>query len=178
MCELTLYVPEIEDLWFRQRLMADPATMSYNANWPVNYEGYHRETGCIDFPREWWADWYADWMDAKPERWYAYIRRGADGAWLGEVCFHHTPEKDWWDMGIIIFAPFRGQGYASPALRLLAAEAFDCGVSRLHNDFEVARNEVSAWKAHLAAGFRDAGTENGVRHFLLTPEDFYGTPQD
>ena len=43
--QLELYVPKLEDLWFYQKMMSDPETMSYNANWDVNYDGYHRDTG-------------------------------------------------------------------------------------------------------------------------------------
>lgn len=175
---LTLHVPGLDELWYRQRLLSDPATMSYNAQWDLDYDGYHRQTGCIDFPREAWADWYAQWIGREPERFYAYVRREPDGEWLGEVCFHHTPEKAWWDMGIVLQAAHRGRGYAAPALRLLAEKAFACGVTRLHNDFEVVRNEIPAWAAHLSAGFQDAGTANGVRHMLLTREGFErGTSQ-
>lgn len=169
---LELYRPALSELWFRQRMMADPATMSYNIGWNVGYAGYHRETGCIDFPASEWAGWYARWMDAEPERFYAYLRRRADGAFLGEVDYHITPERDWWDMGVVLFAPYRGKGYAAPALRLLARQAFGAGVTRLHNEFELARGETAAWRAHRAAGFRDAGTANGVWHVLLTRADW------
>lgn len=183
MKELELFIPERADLWFRQKLMADPQTMAYNANWDVHYPGYHRETGCIDFPEEWWDDWYNHWIGRQPERFYAYIRRRADGVWLGEVNFHRTPERDWYDMGIVIYAPYRKMGYAVPALKLLLEQAFRvCGVNRLHNDFETARNEVSAWKAHLSVGFWDMGTEDGFRHMLMTKEDYLrmnpGTPEE
>ena len=45
--QLELYVPKLEDLWFYQKMMSDPETMSYNANWDVNYDGYHRDTGWV-----------------------------------------------------------------------------------------------------------------------------------
>lgn len=171
--DLELYIPKLDELWFYQKMMADPATMSYNANWDVSYSGYHRDTGCIDFPRENWEEWYAGMVGREPERFYAYIRRKSDGTWIGDVCFHYTPGKDWWDMGIVIYAPYRGQGYAAPALGLMLDHAFrDCGISRIHNDFEVARREESAWKAHLAAGFRDVGTQDGFRHMLITKEEY------
>lgn len=167
--DLDLYVPALADLWFRQKMLSDPASMSYNAGydpWP----GYHKDTGCIDFPEEEWEDWYAHWIGREPERFYAYIRR-RDGAWIGDVNFHHTPDKDWWDMGVVICAPYRGQGCAEPALRLMLDHAFrGCGVSRVHNDFETTRD--AAWQTHLAVGFRDAGTINGIRHLMLTREDF------
>lgn len=50
--ELELYIPQPEDLWFYQQMMSDPETMSYNAGWNVDYPGYHRDTGCIDYPDE------------------------------------------------------------------------------------------------------------------------------
>ena len=171
--QLELYVPKLEELWFYQKMMADPETMVYNANWDVDYDGYHRDTGCIDFPEEEWADWYSDWMGQEPKRFYAYIKRSADGAWIGDVNFHYTPEKDWWDMGIVIYAPFRGKGYAVPALKRMLDHAFrDCKVSRIHNDFEVARNEVYAWKAHRKAGFKELGVENGFLQMMITREDY------
>ena len=30
---ITLYTPSLEDLWFRQKMMADEETMSYNHAW-------------------------------------------------------------------------------------------------------------------------------------------------
>ena len=48
--KLELYIPKLEDLWFYQQMTSDPETMSYNANWDVDYDGYHRDTGCI---RKW-----------------------------------------------------------------------------------------------------------------------------
>ena len=43
---LTLYRPKLSDLWFRQALLADEETMSYNRAWG----------GTIAFPEEDWAD--------------------------------------------------------------------------------------------------------------------------
>lgn len=170
---VALYFPKLEELWFYQKMLSDPETMSYNANWDVSYPGYHRDTGCIDFPEEEWAPWYAGWKDQEPRRFYAYIQRCCDGAWIGGINFHYTPEKDWWDMGIVICAPYRGKGYAVPALKLMLDHAFrDCGVTRIHNDFEVSRNEISAWKAHRSAGFRELGVENGFLQMMITKEDY------
>lgn len=167
------YAPKLEDLWFYQKMLSDPDTMSYNKDWDVSYSGYHRDTGCIDFPEEEWADWLASWQGREPERFYSYIRRVCDGAWIGDINFHYTPEKDWWDMGIVIYAPYRGKGYATPALKLMLDHAFrDCGVTRIHNDFEVARNEVSAWKTHLSAGFRELGVEDGFLQMMITREEY------
>ncbi len=172
--KLELYVPKPEELWFRQQMMSDPETMSYNAGWDVSYNGYHEETGCVDFPKADWAEWYDCWIGHEPERFYAYIKRCSDGEWVGEINFHYTPEMDWWDMGIVIYAPYRGMGYSVTALRLMLDHAFQsCGVTRIHNNFEVARNEISAWRAHLSAGFRETGMIDGFKEMIITREDYF-----
>ena len=176
--KLDLYIPKREDLWFYQQMMSDPETMSYNAGWAVDYAGYHRDTGCIDCPDEVLNEWYHQWIGNEPERFYAYIRRSADGTWIGDVNFHYTPQNDWWDMGIVIYAPFRGKGYAVPALKLMLDHAFRvCGISKIHNDFAVARNEIAAWQTHRKAGFKDLGVENGFLHMMITKEDYLAAVQ-
>ena len=172
---LELYVPQIKDLWFRQKMLSDPETMAYNANYDMDFEGYHKDTGCIDFPESKWNEWHEYWCgeqnNADSERFYAYVVRPSDGAFIGEVNYHYVPDKDWWDIGIVIYAPYRGNGYSVPALWLLVAQAFGCGHAvRLHNAFETDR--TAALKCHLKVGFRDTGIENGVQHLILTEEDY------
>lgn len=55
---LCLHVPAYEELWYRQKIMQDPDTMSYNKGYDLNFHGYDEATGCIAFPKEKWADWY------------------------------------------------------------------------------------------------------------------------
>lgn len=54
---LCLHVPAYEELWYRQKIMQDPDTMSYNKGYDLNFHGYDEATGCIAFPKEKWADW-------------------------------------------------------------------------------------------------------------------------
>lgn len=73
----------------------------------------------------------------------------------------------------MIFAPYRGKGYAVPALKRMLRYAFrDCGISRIHNDFELARNEISAWEAHRKAGFKELGVEDGFLQMMITKEEY------
>ena len=44
-----LYTPKLEELWYREQMMIDPDTMSYNKGYK-EFEGYDKETGCIAFP--------------------------------------------------------------------------------------------------------------------------------
>ena len=160
--ELELYIPKVDDLWFYQKMMADPATMSYNIGWDVSYGGYHPDTGCIDLPEEVWAEEHAYLVGHEPERFYAYIQRKSDGAWIGDVNFHYTKSEDWWDMGIVIYAPYRGRGYGLPALELLLHRAFVVNnIPKLHNSFEETRD--SGLAIHLKAGFRQVGAGEMIR---------------
>ena len=119
-------------------------------------------------------------MGHEPESFYAFVREKASGSFVGEVNFHYTPEEDWWDMGVLIHAPFRGLGYGHQALELLLQKAFvDCGISRLHNDFETTRDAGMA--IHLAVGFRKVGISLAPRfgrtielqELLLTREQYF-----
>jgi len=169
--QLQLCVPRLKDLWFRQQMMADSITMAYNAGYDVPFSGYHRDTGCIDFPDSDWADWYGDWIDREPERYYAYIQHCDDGQWLGEVCLHRSSSGEWWDMGILIHAPFRGKGYGVPALQLLLDHAFlEMDIPCVRNEFEVSRKE--AGRIHKRVGFRELREQNGIMNWEITRENY------
>ena len=168
--ELELYVPTIEELDYRQRIMADPETMSYNKGYDLDFEGYHRDTGCIDFPGSEWRDWYEFFVGHEHERFYAYVRRKEDGAFVGEVNLHKGSDEDY-DMGILIEAKYRGLGYSREALSLLLRHAFDdLKAGAVHNDFEAERE--AAMKVHLDCGFREVRRENGIVHLMVTSDDY------
>lgn len=159
---LKLYIPQEKDMWFAQQMYADPATMAYNAGWPVSYSGYHPDTGCIDFPENQWAAKIESLTGHEPDRFYAFVREAETGEFVGEINFQYTPSEKWYDMGVVLYAPFRGKGYGRPALELLLRRAFlDCGVTRLHNSFEAERD--AAFTIHKQVGFRQVGTSQWTR---------------
>lgn len=159
---LELYVPNVENMWFVRQMQEDPDTMAYNAGWDVSYDGYHPETGCIDLPETMWEKKHAQLVGHEPERFDALVRRREDSQFVGEVNFHYTQDKDWWDMGVLIYAPYRGRGYGRQSLELLLRRAFaDCGVSKLHNSFETGC--AAGMALHLNAGFERAGKSIGKR---------------
>ena len=164
MNELQLYIPRPEDGWFYVKMMSDPKTMAYNAPW-------FPPDGCIPEPEAEWLDLQADWIGKAPERFYAFLQRKRDGAFVGDVNYHRSPERDRHDMGIVIYAPERGKGYGRQGLLLLLERAFRAdGVPRLHNDFEPTRK--AAYHIHKAAGFRDAGIVDGILQLELTQDEY------
>ncbi|MEN6417952.1 MAG: GNAT family N-acetyltransferase [Clostridiaceae bacterium] len=166
-----LYKPLLSDLWYRKQLLSDPATMSYNRGYDLGFPGYHNETGCIDFPESEWQAWFNWFCQSEPQRYYAYIVRCSDGAFLGKVNLHQNASGGWYDMGIVLEAAHRGKGYSTEALRLLLNVAFDrLGATEVRNDFEPDR--PAALKTHLAAGFTVIGEENGVVQVQVIAENF------
>ena len=161
---LRLYIPQEQDGWFYVKMMSDPATMAYNAPW-------FPPDGCIPAPEREWEDLLSSWIGRSPERFYAFLQRCSDGAFVGDVNYHYTPGTGRYDMGIVIFAPERGKGYGKEGLRLLLDRAFlTDGVPRLQNEFETARG--AAYRIHKAVGFRDAGVCGGNILLELTREEY------
>ena len=172
MDRLYLHVPSLGELGYRAKIMSDPETMAYNKGYDLDFEGYHKDTGCIDFPESERRGWYEYYIGREPERFYAYIVRREDGAFIGEVNLHKSRDE-YYDMGIVIEAKYRGRGYAKEALRLLLRHAFEeMKANAVHNDFEDERDV--ALKLHLDCGFREVRRENGVIHLLITAEEFFG----
>lgn len=57
--------PQIDDLWFRQLLLSDLETMSYNHAWG----------GTIPFPKEKWKEWFDRWVGNPSEERFIGILR-------------------------------------------------------------------------------------------------------
>ena len=162
--DLELYIPRPEDGWFYVKMLSDPATMAYNAPW-------FPPDGCIPDPEAGWRDLLRSWIGKGPDRFYAFLRRKGDGAFVGDVNHHRDPGRDRWDMGIVIYAPERGKGYGRQGLSLLLGRAFGTdGVSRLHNEFETTRG--AAYHIHRALGFRETDVGDGIAHLELTREEY------
>ena len=168
--QLRLHTPAFEELWYRQRMMSDPATMSYNAGYDLGFDGYHSDTGCIDFPQERWQGWYERFIGKEPEKFYAYVVREEDGEWIGEVVLRREGAPGRYEMGVVIESCHRGKGYSAEAMRLLLDTAFrKLGARTVCNDFE--RSRAAALKLHLNAGFEIVREDDCV-HLEITREQY------
>ena len=136
--------------------------MAYNAGWDVDYDGYHPDSGCIDFPERAWADKIERLVGHEPGCFYALVRETETGVFIGEVNYHYSHSDNCFEIGVVLYAPFRGRGYGLPALELLLHRAFVVnGIERLYNSFEEGRDPGLA--IHRKAGFRQVGVSEAIR---------------
>ena len=138
---IELYKPQIEDLWFREKMLCDEQTMSYN----------HAYGGTISFPKEKWESWYNRWvLEPANKRFYRYIRE--NDMFLGEVAYHYDEERQNYIADVIIYAPHRGNGYGSQALLQLCETAKCNGVDTLYDDIAIDNPSVTLF---LKCGFEE-----------------------
>ena len=142
-----LYQVKPTDLWFRKKLLADEATMSYNRAWG----------GTIAFPESDWTDWYDYWI-ARPEgkRFYRYLTD--EGRFVGEVAYHYDAELSGFVADVIVYAPERGKGYGRAGLDLLCAAAKENGITELYDDIASDNPAVGLFFRH---GFAEAFRADG-----------------
>ena len=90
---ITIYMPALQDLWFRQQFMADEATMSYNTAWG----------GTIPFPETEWERWYESWLiHHENKRFYRYLKNSETNTFVGEIAYHYDEERFIWLADVIV----------------------------------------------------------------------------
>lgn len=160
MKQVKLYIPKVEDMWFRAECMSDPETMSYNAGYDVTYAGYHYDTGCIDFDKGNWASWHKEKM-SDPNFYYAYIVDCESNNFVGYVNYKLNPKTKKASMGIVINAKYRGNGYMRLAMAEFIATAKQNGVKALTDTVPDSRK--GALKVFFDLGFRVASEIQGIK---------------
>lgn len=140
MKNLSLYVPELEDYWYEAKVQSDPLSMDYNAGYDVSYDGYHRDTGCIDFPKDKWEETYNKRMN--DNKYFAYIKDNDINEFVGYVNYHYNKSDDRYECGILIESTYRGKGYSKDALKLLCDKAREDGIKELYDNFEISRESA------------------------------------
>ncbi len=168
--------PNLDEYWYEQKVLSDPLAMEYNAGWDVSYDGYHYDTGCIDFPQE---KWIIDFEKRKKaNRYFAYVVRKEDDKFIGYVNFHFNENDSRFECGILIEPCYRGKGYGKEALKQLCAIAFNAyNVDSLYDNFEEERNSS---KVFFDLGFKKSNEYIGKKfnkdikiiEICLKKEDF------
>ena len=143
---ITSYIPKIEDLWFKETMLADPDTMSYNHAWG----------GTISFPEEKWQTWYEHWIkNPENKRYYRYLKDDS-GCFIGEIAYHYDEELDIYLANVIVHAPYRNKGYGSQGLDLLCAAAKEHGIRFLFDNIAIDNPAVSLFLKHdFVEDYRD-----------------------
>ncbi len=138
---IILYEPQLEDLWFKEKMMSDEQTMSYN----------HAYGGTISFPKEYWINWYGKWIkNYNGKYFYRYIKD--NDTFVGEVAYHFDGERQMTIADVIIYAPYRGKGYGHEALLLLCKAAKEAGIHELYDDIAIDNSSVTVF---LKCGFEE-----------------------
>ena len=140
--KLSLYKPKYKDLWFRQTMLNDKETMSFNKAWG----------GTIYFPKEKWDEWYYHWINNNDgKRYYRYLQNEVK-EFVGEIAYHYDEKYNGYMVDVLIYAKFRKQGYGTLALQILCDEAKRNGVSILYDDIAIDNPSISIF---LKAGFKE-----------------------
>ena len=155
---LKIYVPRLEDYWYEQKLQSDPNTMSYNAGWDVSYDGYHYDTGCIDFPKSKWEDTFN--KRKNENKFFAYLKDTNINEYVGYINYHYNENENKYYCGILIESKYRGKGYSKTGLKLLCDYAKEHGVTELYDDFEIDRNGIKIFED---LGFKTVNKYNAKR---------------
>lgn len=131
---IRLYTPEPEDLSFRQRLLSDAETMSYNKKWG----------GTIDFHKERQQGWYDRWIaNHGNKRFYRYLQDSQTNEFVGEIAYHLDEDREVYIADVIVLAKYRGKGYGSEGLRLLCNAARENGIKILYDDIAIDNPAIS-----------------------------------
>ena len=135
------YKPQMSELWFKEKMLGDEKTMSYN----------HAYGGTVAFPKENWSNWYSKWiLDGEPNRFYRYIT--VNGIFVGEAAYRFDCERQIYIADVIVYAPYRGKGYGRDALLMLCDAARDNGVVELYDDIASDNTSVSLF---IKCGFEE-----------------------
>ena len=155
---LKIYIPRLEDYWYEQKLQSDPDTMSYNAGWDVSYDGYHYDTGCIDFPKSKWEDTFN--KRKNENKFFAYLKDTNINEYVGYINYHYNENENKYYCGILIESKYRGKGYSKQGLKLLCDYAKEHDVTELYDDFEIGRNGIKIFED---LGFKIVNKYNAKR---------------
>ena len=131
--KLQVYKPKLEELWFRQKMLEDEDTMSFNKAWG----------GIVSFPKEDWEDWFNYWVyNNESARYYRYLKN-EEGIFVGEIAYHYDSEYDGYVVNVIIYSKYRNKGYGSLGLRMLCDIAKENGISSLYDDIAIDNPGIS-----------------------------------
>ena len=146
---LKIYKPLLKDLYFREKMLSDKKTMSFN-----NAYG-----GTIAFPKERWDSWYKSWLeDDNGKHYYRYLIN-EDSEYVGEIAYHFNGDN-LFIADILIYNEFRNKGYGKEGLNILCEIAKSNGLETLYDDIAV--DNINAYKLFTKCGFVEEYRTNEI----------------
>lgn len=136
---LELIKPAFNQLSFKQDLLSDEDTMSFN----------HKYGGTIDFNQNRWQVWYEKWLSDNPNYFYRYLYSKEEDCFVGEVAYHYDEGRYLCD--VIIHSKYRCKGYGKEGLYLLCQCALENGIHELFDDILLDNPSIHLF---LKQGFR------------------------
>ena len=132
------YLPSLEELRFRQEMLEDPKTMSYNRAWG----------GTVPFPKKDWNDWYGYWItNHENKRWYRYLKTNG-GVFVGEIAYHLDVGRGVTLADVIVHSRYRGRGYGGKGLELLCSAARENGITVIYDDIAANNPAIAMFLKH------------------------------
>ena len=157
---VAFHVPIRAEFGVRQTWLCDPEFMAHNAGWDLSYEGYDRDTGCIQWPESEW-DAFAERLALPADRQgYFFVRDTATGEFVGHA--HYTVQPDGAALiGLNVVPSRRARGLGERVLRPLVDRVWrDTTAVEIVNDFEDEREPAVC--VHRRCGFvPDPDTHSG-----------------
>lgn len=179
MTNIFLKVPNINELHYRQIWMQDCKTMSYNAGFNLDIQGYDKNTGTIKKTDEELMRWYKSWINREPNKYFAYIYTDNIEEPIGEVYYYLSDEVH--SIGIVIQDKYRENGYSSKALLELEKVAFEKNQVSELSDF-IPIDRISTIKTFEKVGFIQTSVKQEAaifenlciaRQMLITKEMYF-----
>lgn len=157
--KLNYIIPKKEELGYRQSVVEDEETMTYN-------------NGIVPFPKEKWDTWYSKWIGSNnPDYFYAYLFDEETKEFVGEIAYRKETDPTIVTLSIIIEHKHRGKGYGKEGLHLLVKNAFKNGYNEVRD--YINRNSINSHKLFSNFGFKTIDSENNEDiEFRLTKNEF------
>ena len=135
------FKPALHDLWFREKLLSDEQTMSYNAAWG----------GTIPFPRENWETWFSAWLEVSEyQQYYPDLYETDIKAFVGEIAYHYDEKRKKHFCDVIVSSEYRNRGFGTAGIELICKAAKENGISVLYDDIAI---DNPSYKLFLKNGF-------------------------
>lgn len=125
--------------------------MSFNAGWVIDYPGYDRTTGCIDWPDGEWDAFEARLAQPVSRSGYYFVDDTSSAAYVGHA-HYRVDDLRTAHVGLNVVPSRRGEGLGLAALDLIVTAIWESTEAvEVQNDFEDER--TPAVRIHERAGF-------------------------